>query len=247
MMLRAELRWSLQGTAFPTLLFVAVALNALSVYGTVQGLPADPPSSEVSMQSTTVTLVALGFGGSLFSMIFGALTATRDFGNSAIIRRAFLARGSERLLAHRAAVMSVPLIAIAIASAATPVVMAAIALPLRGYQFAWSDKALVVVLGVSFSVFAMGQIGHLVGWLFRNTVVTLIALVGYTLVAETLIVSLLPQVGIYLPGGAIASITYDTSVTELILPVPAGYALLVGWVTVLGVANVFRLRRTDLA
>lgn len=245
-MLQAEFRWSIRGTTFVTLLFTAAALNVLSVYGTTIGLPSHPPYSDSLTRSTTVSLIGLGFGGSLFSMIFGALSATRDFGNSAIIRRAFLARGSERLLALRLAALILPSVAFALASAGAAVATAAIVSPLQGYKFNWSGKAFVVLMGVLFTVFVMTYIGHLIGWLVRNSIVALIGLIGYTLVAETAIISLIPRVGIFLPGGGTQSITLDTSATDLILPVAGGYTVLVGWVVVLGIANVIRLRRTDL-
>jgi hypothetical protein len=245
-MFGAELRWAMRGRAFITLLFLAIALNALSVYGTVVGLPDDPMSSDLLMRSTTVTLVGLGFGGSLFSLVFGALVATSDFGNSSIIRRSFLAGGADSLLRLRLATLAIPTAIFAVVSAASVIATATIVLPMHGYTFETSHTMVVVLLGVLFTVFVMGYIGHLAGWLIRNTVVALIGLVAYTLVAEPLIISLIPKVGIYLPGGAMQSITIDKSATELILPVGAGYAVLVGWVAVLVVANLVRLRKNDL-
>lgn len=245
-MFRAELRWAMRGRAFITLLFLAVALNALSVYGTAIGLSEDPPASQALMRATTVTLVGLGFGGSLFSLLFGALVATSDFGTTAIIRRSFLAGGAESLLRLRLTMLILPAAILAVASAASAVITALIVLPIHGYTFSPSHKMVVVALGVLFTVFVMAFIGHLAGWLIRNTIVALIGLVAYTLVAESLIIALVPRVGIYLPGGATQSITLDESGTDLILPVGAGYAVLVGWVAVLAVATVIRLRRTDL-
>lgn len=242
----AELRWSVRGTTFVTLLFVAAALNALAVYGTVTGLPSHPPHIESLARATTVSIVALGFGGSLFSMIFGALTASRDFGDSAIIRRAYLARGPERLLALRLAALSFPAACFALVSAGAATATAAVVLPIHGYRFIWSGKATEVLLGVAFAVLVMTYIGHLVGWLIRNSIVAVVALVGYTLIAETTIIALVPRIGIFLPGGGTQSITLDKSSTNLILPVGGGYAVLVSWVAALAIANIVRLRRSDL-
>jgi hypothetical protein len=58
---------------------------------------------------------------------------------------------------------------------------------------------------------------------------------------------MVPRVGVYLPGGATQSVTLDTSATILILPVGAGYAVLTGWVLLLGLLAVVRIRRSDLA
>ncbi len=246
-MIRAELRWAFRGRIFITLLVVVIALNALSAYGTIAGLHSEASGSEQLMKDTTVTIVGLGFGGNLFSMIFGAIVATNDFRSSAIIRRSFLAGGALTLLGVRLVVLLVPAIVFALASAASVVATAMIVLPMHGYTFVGSEKLVVVLLGVLFTVFAMTYFGHLVGWLVRNTVATVFGLMVYTLLVETVAISLVPVVGVYLPGGATQSITLDKSGTDLILPVGAGYAVLIGWVVVLGVANVFRLRRTDLA
>jgi hypothetical protein len=104
----------------------------------------------------------------------------------------------------------------------------------------------LTLCGVVFTVFAMTFLGQFVGWLVRNTLVSILGLVVYALLVETAIISIVPRVGIYLPGGATQSITLDTSATTLILPVAAGYAVLTGWVLVLGVLAAVRIRRSDL-
>ncbi len=245
-MIKAELRWALRGRVFVTLLFLAIALNALSVYGTITGLPGNASTSDRLMAATSVTLVGLGFGGNLFSMLFGAIVVTNDFRNSAIVRRSFLAGGAPILFNIRLVALCVPAAVFALASAGSVIVTASIALPLHGFAFVVSPKMLVVLCGVLFTVFAMTYFGHFIGWLVRNTVVTLIGLLVYSLLVETILIALIPQVGVYLPGGATQSITLDKSGTDLILPVGAGYAVLIGWVVALGIANAFRVRRTDL-
>lgn len=245
-MIKAELRWIFRGKTFLTLLFLTITLNALSAYGTIVGIPKDMPISDEFMNQTTISVVALGFGGSLFSMIFGALIATNDFRNSAIIRRAFLAGGAQKLLNIRLFVMVLPAIIFALASATSVIATALIVLPSQGYKFMLSKDLFIVMCGVLFAVFAMTYFGHLIGWLFRNTVGVLIGLITYMFIVETSIISFFPQVGKYLPAGAIQSITLDKSATEVILPVIAGYAVLVSWVAILLITNIFRLRKADL-
>lgn len=180
-------------------------------------------------------------------MIYGAMTVTNDFRNSAIIRRVFLAGGPERLLGVRTVILIVPAAIFALASTAAVLATAAIALPLNGYRFTASQDLVVTLCGVLFTVFAMTFLGQYVGWLVRNTLMSVVGMLVYSLLIETIVISIAPRVGVYLPGGATQSITLDTSATSLILPVGAGYAVLTGWVLLLGLMAVVSIRRSDLA
>ena len=66
------------------------------------------------------------------------------------------------------------------------------------------------------------------------------------LVAETVIISLLPSVGRFLPGGAQASIYRDTSIPHL-LPMPAGIGLFAAWILAAAWLATRLVERRDLA
>src|SRR5689334_8260731 len=104
-----------RGWSLPILLLTALVLNVLAAYGTSTGLDAAGFAAPGGSEKATAALVGLGFGASLFSMIFGTICVTRDFGNGSIGRSSFLSGGAVRLLSLRALALAIPAIAFAVA------------------------------------------------------------------------------------------------------------------------------------
>ncbi|ROS76624.1 hypothetical protein [Cellulomonas sp. PhB143] len=246
MILRAELLRFSRSAALPSLLFIAVGLNVLSVYGTSVQM-GDAASSAVSDQAQTIKLVGLGFGASLFAMIFGALSVTRDFTSRAVGRVQLLVGSSNRLLGSRATVVAPAMLAFGVLGAASAVITAWLALPGAGSRFVWSHDATVITLGIVFSTVFAGYLGQLVAWQVRRSLVAVIVLVAWTLLLETYLIQLIPSVGRFLPGGLGQAMLEDTSGTDEILSAGWGYVGYVVWLVVLSGLAVWRLRKTDLA
>lgn len=246
MMLRAEFMRLSRAGALPALLFIAVGLNALSVYGNSTQLAPDGVS-QLSAAAMTVKLVGLGFGASLFSMIFGALSVTRDFANRSLGRVKQLAGSTERLFVVRALVVAPALLAFGVLGAASACVVAWLSLPAVGSEFVWSHDAKVIVVGVVASTFLAGYLGQCIAWQSRKSLVTVVVLVAWTLLLETYIIQLVPAVGRLLPGGLTQAMLLDTSSTDQILDPRGGYIGYCLWLLVLGASALLRLRRTDFA
>ncbi|NYD67014.1 hypothetical protein [Agromyces atrinae] len=244
-MIRAELGRLVSGITLPVLLVVAALLNALAVYGIAVGMKLDQIGD--AAPAATQSLVTLGFGATLFAMIFGALSVTRDFGTTAIRRSAFLARGADRLLGARLVALSVPAAVFAVVGAGSAAAVTAIVFTANGTEPDFSGDTLTALGGVAANIVFATYIGHLVGWQSRRSVWTILGLVGYTLVLETLVISILPSVGRFLPGGAGQAMMIDSSTTDEILPLGAGYAVAAAWIVVLISLGVLRLRKTDLS
>jgi hypothetical protein len=129
MILRAELYRFLRNGAAPALLIVMVGMIVLSVYGTSVQYGHGAATNLMLDQQRTLALVDLGFAGTLFAMIFGALSVTRDFTTQAVGRIRLLAGGSGRLLASRAVVVAPAMISFGVFGAAAAIVTAAAVLP----------------------------------------------------------------------------------------------------------------------
>ncbi|WP_344719235.1 hypothetical protein [Nesterenkonia halobia] len=221
-------------------------MNALAVYGTSSELESVPVTTAEINEARTLDLVRLGFGANLFSLLYGALSVTRDFGNNVVGRVRLHAGGSGRLLASRAVVVAPGMLAFGLLGPAAAVLTAWIVLPSSGAEFAWSSKTTTVTAGIAVSTVFAGYLGQFVAWQTRKSLITVIGLVAWTTLLESYIITLAPTVGRMLPGGLGMAMMKDTGTTDEILSVSSGYVGYVLWLAALSVLALVRLRRTDL-
>lgn len=245
-MIRSEVFRMSRGWSLPVLLLSAFAMNVLAAYGTSTGMDSAGLSLPGGSEKATASLVGLGFGASLFSMIFGIICVTRDFGNSSIGRSAFLSGGPLRLLTLRAFALLLPAIAFAIAGTLSVVAVAMMSLSSKGGLFILDTDGRTTLAGVFFTIVFAAYLGQFVAWQGRKSLPVVIALVAWTLVLEPNLVNLLPVVGKFLPGAAGQAMSLDPSATFDMLPVGAGYATYLGWLVLFFTAAAIRLKRTDL-
>jgi hypothetical protein len=235
-----------RGWSLPALLVVALALNVLAAYGTASEMTTEAVAGPDGSEKAAASLLGLGFGASLFSMVFGILCVTRDFGNASIGRSSFLSRGPVRLLSIRGTVLLLPAAAFAIAGTLSVVVVAMMSITSLGGEFTMAGDSWTILLGVFFTIFFATFLGYFVAWQGRRSLPVVVGLIAWTLVLEPNIISLVPDVGKFLPGGAAQAMSLDASAGYDLLPVGAGYAVYVGWLALLCIAAVVRLRRSDL-
>jgi hypothetical protein len=245
-MIRAESYRIYRGWTFLGLLGVAILLNALSAYGTQSSMVHVDLTTTAINRAATEHLVGLGFGASLFSMIFGVIVVTRDFGNFSIGRHAHLSRGPSRLLGMRALASAVPMLVFGLAGAASVLIVTALTLPRTGASFDLGGHGWAILVGVVGSVALAGYLGQMVAWQTRRSLWTVTGLVAWTLLAEPLVITLVPAFGRFLPGGAAQGMLMDTSSTTEILTPAWAYVVYIGWLAGLSSLAVYRLRSTDL-
>jgi len=244
--IRAEIYRIQRGWTFWSLLGVAIFLNVLAAYGTQSQMGHVEFATTALNRSATQQLIGLGFGASLCSMIFGAVIITRDFGNLSIGRDALLARGPVRLLGMRALASGAPMLSFGLAGAGSVLVVAALALPRTGASLDLGGHGWTILVGVVGSVVLAGYFGQLVAWQSRRSLWTVAGLVAWTLLIEPRLITLVSSVGRFLPGGATQGMLMDTSSITNILTPASAYIVYIGWLALLSVFAVHRLRSTDL-
>lgn len=245
-MIRAEFFRMSRGWTLPILLLTALALNVLAAYGTSTGMDEAGFAVPGGSEKASASLVGLGFGASLFSMIFGTICVTRDFGNASIGRSAFLSGGPVRLLSLRAFALLIPAIAFAAAGTLSVVIVAMVTISSKGGEFLLDGDGRATLAGVFFTIIFAAYLGQFIAWQGRKSLPVVIALVAWTLVLEPNLINLFPAVGKFLPGGAGQAMSLDAAATYDMLPLGAGYAVYLGWLVVLFAAAGLRLKRSDL-
>lgn len=245
-MTRAELHRQLSSITFSSLLAAAVAMNVVAMLGTLSASFA-VTAPHATAAEHTAQILGLAFGATLFSMIFGVLVATRDISSGFVVRQSFLGGGPVRHARTKALALLVPAVAFAVLAALTGIVVALVALPHYGVTADVTADGRLIVLGVLVAVTAATFFGYYLGWLVRGTIVALVLAVGWTLVAESLLIAWQPELGRFLPGGAEQMLLLDTSVITDPLPVGVSYAIYLGWLVVLGAVAMVRTQRRDVA
>ena len=123
----------------------------------------------------------------------------------------------------------------------------------------WSDPETVrVILGTPLYIAGVALLGFAVGALLRNTAATIAIVIGFVLVIESVLSLIswkpLEYVRPFLPSSAgarvstpqeLIDLTNEMSPNAVSLGPWAGYAVLIGWVVVIGAAAAWRLRTRD--
>jgi ABC-2 type transport system permease protein len=195
--------------------------------------------------------------GSLTLVVVAALVVTGEYGTGQI--RSTLTAVPTRLpvMAAKALVVLVVTFLTAAIGTALAILLAGAVQPLTTPD--WSDPEMLrVVLGAPLYVATVGLLGFVVGSLLRNTAATIAIVIGFVLVIES-VLSLLPWkplswVRPFLPASAGQRVGLPEQAIEMAnqqsdlavhLGPWQGYAVLLAWVAVIGVAAAVRLRTRD--
>jgi ABC-2 type transport system permease protein len=120
----------------------------------------------------------------------------------------------------------------------------------RGGALVWSSQLFEVLAASVLAMTLYGPIGVAVGAIVRNQIVAVVGALVWLLVVEGLLVTLLPAIGRWLPGGATeGTLQHGRAVTTHgdLLPARAGALVLLACATVIGMLALAVTRRRDLA
>jgi ABC-2 type transport system permease protein len=253
---------TLRSTYWTLGITVAVmVLFAWAMAASVNAMGPDAMSENGGVEtSAALVYTALGPGqafGSLVLVVVAALTVTGEYGTGQI--RSTLAAVPSRLpvlWAKSLVVLVVSFLTAAVGTALSLLLAGLIAPVLRPE---WSDPETVrVVLGTPLYIAGVALLGFAVGALLRNTAATIAIVIGFVLVIESVLSVIswkpLEYVRPFLPSSAGARVSTPQEfidMTNEMLPSAValgpwtGYAVLIGWVVVIGSAAAWRLRTRD--
>lgn len=102
-----------------------------------------------------------------------------------------------------------------------------------------------IVLGTLLTAMLFAVIGVGLATLLRDLALALSVGLGWTLLVDSLAMALVPEVGRFLPGGAVTGVL--RSQTQNVLQPAPGALLLLGYAVAFAVAGALAVRRRDLA
>jgi ABC-2 type transport system permease protein len=244
-LLRAELLRAASGRTLTTLATIAVVLNALAVVGNGSSKIDALQAGQMSAAAVSHELLGLGFGALLFATLFGAFLTTGEFRHGSIARSLTLSRRCERLMSAKAGAAVVAGLLFGVLGAGSALVTTAIVMSANDASLVLDRESVLVLTGVVAVCVLSALWGTLLGWIVRAQLPTLIGIMAWTLIAEGAIISLAPEVGRFLPGGAQSSIVRDFDTGDP-LSTPLGYLLFAGWIAAACALAVSLMRRRDV-
>ncbi|HEY8982526.1 MAG TPA: hypothetical protein VIU15_23425 [Streptomyces sp.] len=227
------------------LLLGAMGMPAMSTLGAVSTV-GKPGGLDAGTAQGLHQALSNGFSSALLAAVLGALLVTTEYRYRTAGDSITLLPGRGTWLLAKAGVASALGLVYTIAGQLT---VLAIGVPMLGAKGVDVDLLQGDLFGTIWGTCLLGPFAAVfgvgIGALVRNQVASAAGLVIYTILLEGALVKFLPEVGKYLPGGAIAAIALDPSVEHL--PMTAGFLLYAAWAGAALYAGARRLAAQDVA
>ncbi len=182
----------------------------------------------------------------LIALIFGILAFTGEYRHGTITDTFLTEPRRGRVIVAKSAISAVMGVFLAVLTSATVVVAALLLLPSGHAPIEW-DYVIRVALAVALAYALYAVLGVAFGALVTNQVVAVVLALLWVLLIESLVVSLKPEVGKWLPGGASQSILGGVSPTgESLLPPGLAVVVLLGYTVVFAALAARTTLRRDI-
>lgn len=104
-----------------------------------------------------------------------------------------------------------------------------------------------VLLGAMAATALYALVGVGVGCLIRNQTAAVAVTLGWTMVVEVLLISVVPEIGRWLPGGAVAALSGTATLEGGLLPMWGGALLLGAYGLAFAAAGTRFIQRSDIS
>ena len=247
-LVKAELMKSTSTRMVWGLLAGALGLTLLNVVANVLTAGQEGAGPPLDTAQGLRNVFGASSGATVFVLMLGVLSVTGEIRHGTITT-SFLAV-PRRMKLVAAKLVALPILAAGFAAAVTllTVVIAVPLIAVREGNVAWGDAGLVGVLAGSFAAITLYPVlGIGFACLIRNQVAAVISALVWVLIAEAILVSFVPEIGKWTPGGAAAAMTRLAPVSggELLSPA-AGALIFVAYGALLAAIGAHTTLRRDI-
>jgi ABC-2 type transport system permease protein len=202
------------------LLAVALVMTVLSVAAAI--LTAGLPGTFAAGSPAFVrSVAAAAWSGGTFVLILGILSMTGEFRHGTVTSTFLVTPRRGRVVAAKMVAGALVGLLFSVVACAVTVAVALPWLGARGIDVRFGADVVPVLLGVVAATTIYGMVGVGLGALVRNQVAAVVTALVWTSLLEGVAVMLLPDVGTWLPGGAVQAL-FGTGT-------PSGGTLLAEW------------------
>ncbi len=246
LLLRAELRKVRSTKVVYGLLAGSVVLAVLGVVGGILGAGENDTFGLETREGVRNVFGAAAQGTALLA-ILGILGVTTEFRHGTIVPTLLITPDRARVVRAKLATYALAGIAFAVVGCLVTVVIAVPWLAAKDVEFSLAGREVAIPLAATVLAFALyGMLGVGVGTLIHNQVAAIIVTLVWMMIVESLLVGLLPSVGRWLPGGALASVVGTANTRGDYLPMWAGGLLLGAYVVAFAVVGTVITTRRDI-
>jgi hypothetical protein len=232
----------IHGLAFAALAFVPMSVtSAITSAGKSGGSPALDSAEGIR------NVMSAGSSGAIIVLIIGILIMAGEFRHSTVTSTILVSPKRGRMVGAKIVASALVGVGIAIVSGALTLTI----------SFPWlaskhihlhilSHDVGVILLGGIAAITIYAAVGVGVGSLIRNQTAAVVVALAWVLVIESLLVSFVPEVGKWIPGGAAAALTgaANRAASGGMLPMWAGALLFAGYGLAVAAAGTrFTMRR----
>jgi ABC-2 type transport system permease protein len=182
-------------------------------------------------------------------LVLGILSFTQEFRFGTASSTFLVAPDRRRVLVAKALALVVAGLVFAAATMTLNLLLSVIVIHARGGAIVWSGE-LFAVLAAAVAVMALyGPIGVALGALVRSQIAAVAGALVWLLAVEGFLITLLPAIGRWMPGGATAGLLQEgraATTHGALLPAWAGGLVLLGYATVIGLLASAVTLRQDL-
>jgi ABC-2 type transport system permease protein len=232
------------------LLLTALALVVLLVLVTVP--TGDTAGDALSLHDSDLLARVVGVGtaaGQVVVLVLGILSFTQELRCGTATTTFLVTPDRRRVLVAKALALVVAGLVVAAATMTLNLVLTVIVIHARGGAVVWSGE-LFAVLAAAVAVMALyGPIGVALGALVRSQIAAVAGALVWLLAVEGFLITLLPAIGRWMPGGATAGLLQEgraATTHGALLPAWAAGLVLLGYAAVIGLLGSTVALRQDL-
>lgn len=243
-LVRAEALKARTGKAWWVLLLIAIPWTLTVCLGeSITGVD-ELKKGATTEAALTAEIARQWFGMLLFTALFGALLVGREFGTRSIARSTLLSKSREDLIRAKLAVGIAAGVLAGLLAVVLAVVSAWFFLVTNDLEPRWTGEVVTTLLGVfAVSVLAAAW-GVLIGWICREQLVAVVAVLVLTLLVEPGLQAIAPHVFNFQFTIALSSIYQDTK--EGLLSAEVAVVVCLAWLAGAGALAATLTRRRDV-
>ena len=225
----------------------ALAVVPLSVASAIN-LAGRPGRASLDTSEGVRNVMSAASSGTLIVLIIGILVMAGEFRHNTATSTFLIAPDRERVVAAKLAASTLVGMGLALAASALTV---AIALPWLAAEDVevglLSGDVRAVLVGAMAATALYALVGVGLGSLFHNQTAAVVVALVWVMIVEGLLVSFVPEVGRWVPGGAVAALTGADTAEGGLLPMWAGGALFTAYGLAFAAVGTHYMLRRDVA
>jgi len=231
------------GMLVGVVLFIGIGIAASILAPEQQGVVVPRLTTPEGMRN----VFAQAGGAYLFAIVIGTMGMTQELRHQTLTSTLLAEPHRNKVMVSKMAAYSIIGAVYGAVGVAFGYLLALALLPLKSHaDIPWTAMWQIAggaVLGCA--LFAV--LGVALGTLIRNQIAAILGVLVWVLIIEALLVTFLPKIGKWLPGGALNGILQATGPDNTsYLPVWGGALVLVGWTVLFGTAAALTTQRRDV-